>query len=384
MRVREYLKMERNNNNKATTTQRIPEEPFEGMELDSEDSAISFYLNYASRTGFRTRFSRYCRSLSDNSIISRQIICSKSGFHQTTNKMNDNNEATTNDNNKRGRTATKVGCKAMIEVKRSDTGKWVVSKLEKEHNHELSVSSKKRRLYESQQEMRKEAAQSERAVLYEQLYKEAVKFAEEGSATQHIYEIAIAALRDASDKVAAAKKEMEGKMGLADQSVSSTNDDSYSTDSSNGLDASSSPVQTATQLDRSASTSFKNGEGPLKAVAQVAAALSMPVTQSLAATVAPSGGAIEAMPISSRLAAPVSSPPKQVTAALKQKEEGSRVHATAVACGARVIPADQALSLVKFIQAKIRSGQAIIAPSNPPLLPPHIATIQLDNSASDD
>lgn len=48
---------------------------------------------------------------------------------------------------------------------------------------------------------------------------------------------------------------------------------------------------------------------------------------------------------------------------LTRRGEGpnSLVHATALACGARVVPLQEAASLVKAIQSKIRSGGAKIA-----------------------
>jgi len=39
----------------------------------------------------------------------------------------------------------------------------------------------------------------------------------------------------------------------------------------------------------------------------------------------------------------------------------SLVHATALACGARVVPLEEAASLISVVESKIRSGEAIIA-----------------------
>ena len=102
-------------------------EPYEGMEFDSEQAARMFYNSYARRIGFSTRVSVYQRSRRDGSIICRQIVCSREGFRR---------EAAEN-RSKRHRTITRVGCKAQITVKKQSSGKWAVSKLVKEHNHEL-------------------------------------------------------------------------------------------------------------------------------------------------------------------------------------------------------------------------------------------------------
>eukprot|EP00257_Ricinus_communis_P018355 XP_015577056.1 protein FAR1-RELATED SEQUENCE 5-like [Ricinus communis] len=102
-------------------------EPYESMEFDSEQSARIFYNSYARRIGFSTRVSVYQRSRRDGSIICRQIVCSREGFRR---KGSENRS-------KRQRTITRVGCKAQMTVKKLTSGKWAVTKLIKEHNHEL-------------------------------------------------------------------------------------------------------------------------------------------------------------------------------------------------------------------------------------------------------
>lgn len=102
-------------------------EPYEGMEFDSEQAARIFYNSYARRIGFSTRVSVYQRSRRDGSIICRQIVCSREGFRREGGE----------NRSKRQRTITRVGCKAQMTVKKQNSGKWAVSKLVKEHNHEL-------------------------------------------------------------------------------------------------------------------------------------------------------------------------------------------------------------------------------------------------------
>ncbi|RZC67456.1 hypothetical protein C5167_011140 [Papaver somniferum] len=105
-------------------------EPYEGMEFESEEAARIFYNSYARRVGFSTRVSTYHRSRHDDAIICRQIVCSRQGFHQGRDRNSKRKQ-------KRPRAIARVGCKAMIMVKKKDTGKWIVSKITKEHNHEL-------------------------------------------------------------------------------------------------------------------------------------------------------------------------------------------------------------------------------------------------------
>ncbi|GMJ02809.1 FAR1-related sequence 5 [Hibiscus trionum] len=107
-------------------------EPFEGMGFDSEQSARVFYNSYARCIGFSTRVSVYQRSRRDGSIICRQIVCSREGFRR----------AAGQNRSKRQRAVTRVGCRAQITVKKQSSGKWVVSKFVKDHNHELVPADK--------------------------------------------------------------------------------------------------------------------------------------------------------------------------------------------------------------------------------------------------
>ncbi|RWW06443.1 hypothetical protein GW17_00030230, partial [Ensete ventricosum] len=195
------------------------QEPFEGMEFESEEVAKLFYISYARSMGFRARISRYCRSRHDNSIISRQIVCSKEGFREDRAKK----EITEEGKVKRPRMITRIGCKAMIIVKKM-SGKWVVTKFEKEHNHALPPSKKDPchagKFSNSQVVGRvsneteidqfptgtKGNSQGSLTVLYNQLCYEAIKYAQEGATTEHTYNVAMAALKEAAEKVAAAKR----------------------------------------------------------------------------------------------------------------------------------------------------------------------------------
>ncbi|KAK9164788.1 hypothetical protein Syun_005690 [Stephania yunnanensis] len=114
-------------------------EPYEGMEFDSEEAARIFYNSYARRLGFSIRSSTYHRSRRDSSIICRHIVCSRQGFHHSRDRP-------TNNKHKRPRPIQRVGCKAMIIVKKQDSGAWLVSKLVKLHNHQLVPPDKVHRL----------------------------------------------------------------------------------------------------------------------------------------------------------------------------------------------------------------------------------------------
>ncbi|MQL72248.1 hypothetical protein Taro_004574 [Colocasia esculenta] len=203
------------------------QELFEGMEFDSEEAAKTFYNAYARCMGFRARISKYCRSRRDNSIISRRLVCSKEGFREVRVKKKIYDEGKT----KRTRAITRIGCKAMITVKRVSSGKWVVSKFEKEHNHALVTSKKVLHLQPYNYDERSSVSILQQSgkvqsgliadrcnpgvqrtlggslnVLYTQLCNEAIRYAQEGATTEDSYNVAMAALKEAVDKVAAAKR----------------------------------------------------------------------------------------------------------------------------------------------------------------------------------
>ncbi|XP_077223086.1 uncharacterized protein LOC143856703 [Tasmannia lanceolata] len=110
-------------------------EPGEGMEFESEEAAKMFYNSYARRMGFSIRVSIYCRSKRDGSIISRRFVCSKEGFRRNRNASNEGRS-------KRPRAITREGCKAMIVVKKQSSGKWFLSKFERDHSHPLAPPGK--------------------------------------------------------------------------------------------------------------------------------------------------------------------------------------------------------------------------------------------------
>lgn len=110
-------------------------EPFVGMEFESEEAAKLFYMAYASRVGFSVRISKSRRSRNDESIIMRRFVCSKEGFHMKKENYDDSKK-------KRKRATIREGCNAMIEVIQKYYGRWVVTKLVKDHNHVVAAPSR--------------------------------------------------------------------------------------------------------------------------------------------------------------------------------------------------------------------------------------------------
>ncbi|XP_010672213.2 protein FAR1-RELATED SEQUENCE 5 [Beta vulgaris subsp. vulgaris] len=103
-------------------------EPYVGQEFDSEAAAHAYYNTYATRVGFVIRVSKLSRSRRDGSAIGRALVCNKEGY-----RMADKREKVV-----RQRAETRVGCRAMILVRKMSSGKWVVTKFVKEHTHPLT------------------------------------------------------------------------------------------------------------------------------------------------------------------------------------------------------------------------------------------------------
>lgn len=97
----------------------------EGMEFESEEAARIFYDEYAQHVGFSIRASDLYRSKRTGEITSRRFVCTKQGFHKRKDML------------KHPRTSKREGCKASMHVKRRDSGRWVVVKAIKDHNHDF-------------------------------------------------------------------------------------------------------------------------------------------------------------------------------------------------------------------------------------------------------
>lgn len=104
------------------------DDPYVGQEFESEAAAHAFYNSYATRVGFVIRVSKLSRSRRDGSAIGRALVCNKEGF-----RMPDKREKIV-----RQRVETRVGCRAMILVRKVSSGKWTVTKFVKEHTHPLT------------------------------------------------------------------------------------------------------------------------------------------------------------------------------------------------------------------------------------------------------
>ncbi|PKI55318.1 hypothetical protein CRG98_024334 [Punica granatum] len=103
------------------------------MEFDSEDAAREFYLEYAKRTGFVVRVMQRRRSGLDGRTLARRFGCNKQGFSL--------NQRGANGSEKKPRPSAREGCNATILVKMERSGKWVVTRFVKDHNHPLAAAT---------------------------------------------------------------------------------------------------------------------------------------------------------------------------------------------------------------------------------------------------
>ncbi|GKU85893.1 hypothetical protein SLEP1_g497 [Rubroshorea leprosula] len=90
-------------------------------------------MEYARRVGFVVRIMQRRRSGIDGRTLARRLGCNKQGFSPN-NKSSYGSE-------KKPRPSAREGCKATILVKMEKSGKWVVTRFVKEHNHPLVVTT---------------------------------------------------------------------------------------------------------------------------------------------------------------------------------------------------------------------------------------------------
>lgn len=110
-------------------------DPYVGMEFDSGEAAKTFYIAYAGKIGFSVRIARSRRSKCNESVIMLRFVCSKEGFSRE-------KRIVAGKKTRKRAASIREGCKAMLEVIRRGDEKWVVTKLIKEHNHEVGMPSK--------------------------------------------------------------------------------------------------------------------------------------------------------------------------------------------------------------------------------------------------
>ncbi|PNY02183.1 protein far-red impaired response 1-like [Trifolium pratense] len=100
------------------------QEPYIGMEFESQENAYSFYAHYAKVIGFGISIKTSRRSKVSREFIDVKYACTRYGKKRESNAINP-------------RPCLKVECEAYLRIKRKSDGKWVVHDFIKHHNHEL-------------------------------------------------------------------------------------------------------------------------------------------------------------------------------------------------------------------------------------------------------
>lgn len=110
-----------------------------GMEFVSDEQAYGFYSRYAELVGFSVRKDWVNRSKVHGRVMSRKFTCSRQG-HRKKDKRDINV--------KKHRKETRTGCLAYMVVTRQPNGKYQVTQLEEEHNHDDINLSRAEKLLE--------------------------------------------------------------------------------------------------------------------------------------------------------------------------------------------------------------------------------------------
>ncbi|KAK3130749.1 hypothetical protein QOZ80_6BG0497590 [Eleusine coracana subsp. coracana] len=115
------------------------DEPYVGMEFESDAAARALYNAYAVRHGFGIRVarSRSERRKGVEVLVMKRFVCLKEGHHKKKPDEPSNKK-------KRKRLSIRDGCPAMMEVVRRGPDKWVVSKLVLEHTHVIVSADRAR------------------------------------------------------------------------------------------------------------------------------------------------------------------------------------------------------------------------------------------------
>ncbi|KAK2435412.1 protein FAR-RED IMPAIRED RESPONSE [Trifolium repens] len=100
------------------------QEPYIGMEFESQENDYSFYAHYAKCIGFGVSIKTSRRSRVSREFIDVKYACTRYGKKRESNAINP-------------RPCLKVECEAYLRIKRKSDGKWIVHDFIKEHNHEL-------------------------------------------------------------------------------------------------------------------------------------------------------------------------------------------------------------------------------------------------------
>ncbi|KAF9626387.1 hypothetical protein IFM89_033206 [Coptis chinensis] len=116
--------------------------PCVGMEFDSPEEAYDFYNYFVRKARFSIRKYATGKSQCNNEIIARSYCCSLQVFRNAT-------RSKPIEQRQRKRSDTRIGCKAVMSIRRNEKKNWVVTRVIEEHNHNLATLSKRHKLRSS-------------------------------------------------------------------------------------------------------------------------------------------------------------------------------------------------------------------------------------------
>ncbi|KAK4407549.1 protein FAR1-RELATED SEQUENCE 5 [Sesamum angolense] len=99
---------------------------------DLEEDNLGVSADNAEQVGFVMRIMQRRRSEVDGKTLARRLGCNKQGVSPSQGKVGQEKKPQPN---------AREGCKATILFKLEKSGKWVVTRFIKEHNHPLNVSA---------------------------------------------------------------------------------------------------------------------------------------------------------------------------------------------------------------------------------------------------
>ncbi|OAY81646.1 Protein FAR1-RELATED SEQUENCE 5 [Ananas comosus] len=146
-------------NNEISNMSKYPVDELRiGLEFTCIEDAKRFYNDYAFKMGFSIRKQTHYKARKlDDAITSITYCCSKAGHSKPTDQEKfEHQNSQSCHTPKKDCPNRRTNCKAHAVFKIDDRGKWVITVVANEHNHELIASPSKTRFFRSHRNITKE------------------------------------------------------------------------------------------------------------------------------------------------------------------------------------------------------------------------------------
>ncbi|OAY66354.1 Protein FAR1-RELATED SEQUENCE 5 [Ananas comosus] len=143
-------------NDQISNISKYPDdELYVGLEFTCIEDGKKFYNDYAFKMGFSIRKQTHYKARKhDDAITSMTYCCSKAGRSKTASQDKSEHQKSQDSHTpKKDCPNRRTNCKAHIVLKVDDRGKWVITVVANEHNHELIASPSKTRFFRSHRNM---------------------------------------------------------------------------------------------------------------------------------------------------------------------------------------------------------------------------------------